>query len=167
MDAFLLDTSILSIYLDTTHKFHAEKKRAVDALPVASPRYVSAVALAELTFGARIAEALGKGDLPALKEMIRQARKYAVLDITHHTSDAYAELKAKIAVKYLASPLRKDRPKFIEDWIDRATGKALGIDENDLWMCAQAKERDLVLTTTDGKIQRIRDADSHLKLLII
>ena len=139
MDAYLLDTTILSIYLNPTHRFHAEKSRALEILPGAAPRHISAVALAELTFGANLAAAIGKGDLPALREMIQQARAYGVLDLTHHTAAAYAELKSILATKYLAKPLRRDRPKYVEDWVDKATCKALGVDENDLWMCAQAK----------------------------
>jgi predicted nucleic acid-binding protein len=72
-----------------------------------------------------------------------------------------------MAAKYLAKPLRRDRPKYVEDWVDQATSKALGVDENDLWMCAQAKERGLVLVTTDQRMKRIEDADSDVRLLII
>jgi predicted nucleic acid-binding protein len=167
VDAFLLDTTILSIYLDPAHQFHAEKSRALDALPAAAPRYISAVALGELTFGADLAAAVGKGDVPALREMIRKARVYAVLDLTHHTAAAYADLKSKMAAKYLAKPLRRDRPKYVEDWVDQATSKVLGVDENDLWMCAQAKERGLVFVTTDRRMKRIEDADSDARLLIV
>jgi predicted nucleic acid-binding protein len=82
VDGYLLDTSVLSIYLYPKHPFHAEKSKALNDLPATAPRYISAVALAELTFGAELATAIGKGDLPMLKEMIRQARSYAVLDLT-------------------------------------------------------------------------------------
>lgn len=51
-------------------------------------------------------------------------------------------MKARVQ-KYLAKILRRDRPKYIEQWVDRATGQKLGIDENDPSVCAQAKERDL------------------------
>lgn len=167
MDAFLLDTTILSIYLYPTHQFHAEKSRALDALPAVAPRFVSSVALAELMFGADLAAAIGMGDMPALREMIRRAREYAILDLSHHTAAAYAEIKSKMAAKYLAKALRRDRPKYIEDWVEQATGKVLGIDENDLWMCAQGKERGLVFVTTDKRMKRIEDADSDVRLLII
>lgn len=167
MDAYLLDTTILSSYLDPTHRFHAETRRAVEALPAESPRYISAVVLAELTFGADLAVALGKGDAPALRAMINRACAYAVLDVTHHTAAAYSELKSKLASKYLAKPLRRDRPRYIEDWVDRTTGKALGVDENDVWIAAHAKERDLVLVTADGRMRRIEDADSDVRLLIV
>ncbi len=149
MDAYLLDTTILSIYLDPQHSAHAEKSVALNALSATIPRYISVVSLAELSFGVELAASLGKGNLPALQEIIRQARGYAVLDLSTHTAIAYAELKAKIASKYLHKVLRRDRPKYIEEWADKATGKALGIDENDLWMCAQAKERDLIFVTAE------------------
>lgn len=167
MDGYLIDTTILSICLDPTHPHHADKGGSLDALPADSPRFVSAVALAELDYGVRLAQMLGKGKLPDLEAMFAQAKSYAVLDITHHTASAYAELKANLAHKYLAKTLRRDRPKYIEEWVDKATGLKLGIDENDLWMCAQAKERELVFLTADGRMQRIPDADSSVRLLMI
>ncbi len=167
MDAFLLGTTILSIYLDPTHQLHAEKSRALDALPAAAPRYISAVALAELTFEADLAAATGKGDESALREMIRKACAYTVLDITNQTVTTFAKLKSRIAAKYLAKPHRHDRPKYVENWVNQATGDVLGVGENYLWMCAQAKERGLVLVTTDRRIKRIVDADADVRLLII
>jgi len=165
MDAYLLDTTILSIYLDPTHPHHAQKSQSLAALPAESSRFISAVALAELGFGTKLAAAIGKRSLPALEAIIVQARSHAVLDITHHTAAIYADIKARIAQKYLAKTLRKDRPKYIEEWVDKATGQKLGIDENDLWMCAQAKERDLVFVTADGRMKRISDADPDVRLL--
>jgi tRNA(fMet)-specific endonuclease VapC len=167
VDAYLVDTSILSAYLDAKHTAYGTTRLSVDALPAESPRYVSVVTLGELSFGAELPLALGKGDSPSLRTIIADARAYAILDLSHHTATAYSQLKSKVAVKYLEKALRRDRPKYIEDWVDRATGKALGIDENDLWMCAQAKERGLVFVTGDGKIQRIADADSEVRLLVI
>lgn len=167
MDAYLLDTTILSIYLDPTHPHYAEKSQSLAALPADSPRFVSAVALAELGFGTKLAAAIGKGNLPALEAMLVQASSHAVIDITRHTAFIYAEVKARIAQKYLAKMLRKDRPKYIEEWVDKATGQKLGIDENDLWMCAQAKERDLIFVTADGRMGRIPDADPDVRLLTI
>lgn len=167
MDGYLLDTATLSIYLDPTHRFHDEKKGALDALPAAAPRYISVVALAELMFGADLAGAIGRGELSSLRRMIDQARAYAILDLSHHTAAAYAALKTELATKYLANVLRRDRPRYVEDWVDKATGKALSVDENDLWMCAQAKERDLIFVTADARMKRIEDADPDVRLLII
>ena len=167
MGAYLFDTTVLSIYLDPTHPHHAEKSQSLAALPVERPRFISVVALAELSFGAKLAAATGRGNLPALEAMIAQARSHAVLDITHHTAVTYAEVKARVAHKYLARTLRRDRPKYVEEWVDKATGQKLGIDENDLWMCAQAKERDLIFVTADGRMRRIAYADTDVCLLTI
>lgn len=167
MDAFLFDTTVLSIYLDPTHPHYGVKSQSLAALPTENPRFVSPVALGELGFGTQLASMIGNVDPAKLNAILAEARAYAVLDITHHTASAYAELKAKVAHKYLAKTLRKDRPKYVEDWIDKATGQKLSIDENDLWMCAQAKERDLVFVTADARMKRIPDADAEVRLLII
>lgn len=167
MDAYLLDTTVLSIYLDPNHPHHLAKGQSLAAMPTQSPRFVSPVALAELGFGTHLAGLLGKGNLETLNAILVKARAYAVLDITHHTASVYAEVKSKIAHKYLAKTLRKDRPKYIEEWVDKATGQKLAIDENDLWMCAQAKERDLVFVTADARMKRISDADPEVRLLVI
>lgn len=167
MDAYLLDTTILSIYLDPTHPHHVEKSQSLAALPADCPRFISAIALAELGFGAKLAAAIGKGNLATLEAMLIQARTHAVIDITHHTASAYADVKARVAQKYLAKVLRRDRPKYIQEWVDKATDQKLGIDENDLWMCAQAKERNLIFVTADGRMKRIPDADPDVRLLTI
>lgn len=167
MDAYLFDTTVLSIYLDPNHPHHVAKSQSLAALPTGSPRFISAVALAELGFGTRLAALLGKGNLATLDAMLVQARAYAVLDITHHTASVYAEVKSKVAHKYLAKTLRRDRPKYIQEWVDKATDQKLAIDENDLWMCAQAKERDLVFVTADARMKRIPDADPDVRLLVI
>jgi predicted nucleic acid-binding protein len=90
-----------------------------------------------------------------------------LLDVTRHTANEYAILKANLAKTYLAKALRRDRPRWLENWVDRATGQVLQVDENDLWMCAQARERNLVLITADAKMGRITKADSLVRLHII
>jgi predicted nucleic acid-binding protein len=164
---YLLETTILTICLDSRHPRYNEVVRELEALPSNAARYVSVIGLAELEFGANLAQTVGKADVPSLREKLREARTHAVLDITHHTASAYADTKAKLAVKYLASTLRRDRPRYLEDWVDKTTGKALGVDENDLWMCAQAKERDIILVTADRRIYRISEADPDVRLLLV
>jgi predicted nucleic acid-binding protein len=87
--------------------------------------------------------------------------------VTRHTAAEYAELKANLANTYLAKLLRRDRPRWVENWIDKATGQALQVDENDLWMCAQARERQLVMITADAKMERVSRADASVRLQII
>ena len=123
MDAFLFDTTVLSIYLDPNHPQHVAKGQSLAAPTAESARFVSPIGLGELGFGTRLASLIGKGRPSKLNAMLADARAYAVLDITHHTASAYAELKSNVAHKYLAKTLRRDRPKYVEDWIDKATGR--------------------------------------------
>ena len=167
MDGYLLETSALSALLDHQHEKHEMVKSTIAALPSESPVYVSSVALAELTFGVRLYEAC-KGTLPKAESVLAGANSYPKVDVTRHTSIEYAELKTNIAVKYLTVPLSKDdRKRWIENWVDKNTGQTLQIDENDLWQSAQARERNLVLVTIDGRIKRIAEADPTLQLLVI
>jgi predicted nucleic acid-binding protein len=151
VDGFLLDTTILSAYLDPNHRNQADTRRAVDALDPAAPRYLSVVSLAELIFGANLAEAFGMGHLTVLHAIVREAQAYDVLDITRHTAAIYAELKTNLAKSYLAKASRRDRPRWLENWVDKSSGQKLQVDENDLWMCAQAKERDVIFVTADAR----------------
>ena len=128
-----------------------------------SMQYVSAISLAELRFGVRWAEQKSGSHAPRLRGVLTNAEEYAVLDVTRQTAEAYGELKSLMAVKYLKN---KPPPRWIEDWEDGSTGKKLQIDENDLWQCAQAKERNLVFVTTDKGIRRIAAADPALRLCI-
>lgn len=167
MDGYLLDTSVLSALLDSSHRRHNDVRLAIGALSQTAAQFVSAISLAELTFGVKMAEAFGGSSLPALQQMLVNARSYAVLDVSHHTSVAYAELKTNLAKKYLAKASKRDRPRWLEEWVDKISGQKLQVDENDLWMCAQVKERDLILATADGRMKRIADADPEVRLLIL
>jgi len=124
--------------------------------------------MAELMFGIKLYAAC-KGTIhQSATEVLAGARSYPMLDVTRHTSSEYAELKKNVATTYLREPLNKaDRKRWIENWVDKTTGQVLQIDENDLWQCAQARGRNLILVTADGRIDRIAKADGALKLLII
>ena len=167
MNAYILDTSVLSAFLDLTHLRHDEAVAAVGKIAPNSREYVSTVSLAELRFGVRLVERTGVSPAPELRRVLTDAGKYDVLDVTRHTAEAYGELKSLMAVKYLPKALRKIGSKRIEEWVDRSTGKTLQIDENDLWQCAQSRERDCVFVTLDKRIQRIADADHNLHVLIV
>lgn len=168
MDGFLFETCALSALLDEGHPIHAAMKSFADNLDPNDWKYVSSIALSELRYGAALYELREGHPLPKWPAILARALAHEILDVTRHTSIDYAQLKTNVASKYLKDPLdKKERKRWIENWIDKATGQALAIDENDLWMCAQARERNLVLLTTDQKIQRIGDADPILQLKII
>jgi tRNA(fMet)-specific endonuclease VapC len=114
-----------------------------------------------------MSSAFSSSRLPALEQMLIDVRAYGVLEVGHHTATAYAELKTNLVKRYLLKANRRDRPRWVEEWPLNNRGQRLQIDENDLWLCAQAKERSLTLLTADGGIQRIADADSEVMLLLV
>ena len=167
MTGYIYDTSVLSALLDASHQRHVDIFGAVALLPEDASHYVSAVSLAELTFGVRMSEAFAPARLPTLERMLVDVRTYGVLEIGHHTATAYAELKTNLARCYLLKANRRDRPRWVEEWPLNNRGQKLQVDENDLWMCAQAKERSLTLLTADGGIHRIAHADPDVSILLI
>lgn len=167
MSSYILDTSVISAFLHSSHARHSEVRTAIQAVEHQSTLFLSAVSLAELSYGVEMTKAFGNADLPVLEQTLKRAYQYRVLDITKHTSLAYAKLKTNMAIKYLEKASRQGRPRWLEDWVDRSSGKKLQIDENDLWICAQAKERNLHVATLDKRMRRIEAADSEVHLQVL
>lgn len=66
--------------------------------------------------------------------------------------------------KYQREKLKsKNKAKWPEGWVEPSTGKELGIDENDLWIAAQAIERNLVLASQDS-MARLLDVAAELRI---
>lgn len=167
MNGYLLETNTLSALLGPDHPKHAAAVATVETLPNDALKFISCVALAELQFGKELVTAFTGQSPPHLTSVLARAATGSVVEITRHTAASYAQLKAMLAQAYLNKWMRKDRPRWIENWIDKATGEKLQVDENDLWICAQAREHNLILVTADAKIERIRKADPALQLLVI
>ena len=164
MDGYLLDTCAISALLDAQHPDHAVMRAAVEAIEEGAPRYVSCITLAEIRFGALLDEAATGKTSPRTTQILKELRSCPVLEVTQHTADEYGVLRTNIALTYLKKFVRANRPRWIENWKDRATGERLQVDENDLWICAQARERNLVLITTDGRmVDVIGKADSEIR----
>ena len=165
LDGYLLDTCLLSALLDPTKVNHPAVCSAIDNLQEDAPKYVSVITFAELWFGIRLATLRGDINTERLDKIVHAAKTHPPLNVTKHTAEEYGFIKAELANKYLDKALRKDgRPRWIEEWVDKATGQKLQIDENDLWLCAQAKERNLVLLTAEQKILRIKAGVPEIRI---
>ena len=167
MSGYIFDTSVISPLVDSAHFRHDDVRAAVGGLDARSTKFMSAITVAEVRYGVHLAKRVTGSALPNLLRQLAEAHEYAVLEVTRHTASAYAELKANLASKYLVSALKRDRPRWVEDWIDKATGRRLQVDENDLWICAQGKERDLTVVTADRRMSRISNADFEVRLHIV
>ena len=165
MRGYLLDTSVLSTYYHEQHKHHAITKAELDRLPSATPQFVSVISLAEIEFGIRLAELQGAKTLAELRDRLERIRAHARMPITHHTSQAYAYLRSQLASR--VNVARKGRPRWLEDWVDAASGQKLQIDENDLWIAAQAFERDLTVLTLDGDFRAFSAVEPALRIQVL
>jgi tRNA(fMet)-specific endonuclease VapC len=164
-DGYLLDTSALSALHAPGHPKHAAVKAFLDGLLPTDLVFVSAVAIGELQYGAALYKAAEGHASPKAASVLAEADFYNIRDITRYMGIEYGAIKARIAFKYLKEPMnRKCRTPWIEDWINQYTGRTLDINEGDLWMCAQAKERNLILVTTDKKMKRISTADPTIQI---
>jgi tRNA(fMet)-specific endonuclease VapC len=166
VDSDLLDTSVLSPLVDPGHPKHASARASIGNLGGA-PVYVSVLALAELQYGIRLHEMSTGRALQGASKMIADAHKYPRQDVSLHTAKEYAELKSSLAAHYLPNVTRQFRNTYVEDWLDKFTCKAIHIHDNDLWICAQAREMNFVILCGDKKMDKISKVDPRVRLQII
>jgi len=156
---YLLDTNTIRYWFDgDAGKFPAVKS-AAEARPADSPLYVSAITLGEIEYGHAMNPA-GSGTkrdefVKFLREQLPQT-----LQVSEHTAEPYGRIRAKLAESFLP-PGGWTKKVKAEQLYDPVAGRELGLDENDLWIVAQAAERNLVLVTSD-KMTRIRETVSEL-----
>lgn len=162
MAGYLLDTNIVSFWFDEAKPEHAAVSSRLHALPSDTHLMLSAVSLGEIEYGHR---ALGPS-VDAKREAALLAfvgrRLPITLSVDKHTRTAYGSLRARLFEKYGPAGRRKKglRP---DELIDPTSALALGIQENDLWIAAQAIEHNLVLVTHD-RMSRLRQVAEELQV---
>ncbi len=156
MPGYLIDTQTITYWFDGKSGRYpvvqaaAEARRSADA-----PLYLSAISLGEIQYG-HAAEPAGAGWVRESFVKFVRDKFPQVLRVSRHTAEPYGQIKA-ILFEMFGPESRKSKKKRPEELCDPTTGRELRIDENDLWIVAQAAERNLVLVTHD-KIVRIREA---------
>ncbi len=167
MRDFLLDTQTIRYWHDgacAQHVVVAGNVAALQKLTATSelkPRLlVSVVTLGEIEFGHRVALA---PDLVAQAAYVKFVQKElpGPLELSPDASAAYGELRTRLFNRY--APGDKRKPKMRpEQLVDPATAKELQIQENDLWLCAQAIAHGMVLVTND-RMTQIRNVASGME----
>ncbi|MBX3387205.1 MAG: hypothetical protein KF768_11595 [Phycisphaeraceae bacterium] len=161
MRDFLLDTQTIRYWRDSACSQHAAVKGNVDALlqltasmEVKPKLLVSVVTLGEVEFGHRVALAPDPAAQAAYMKFV-QEKLPDTFELSSDATGAYGELRTRLFNKY--APGDKRKPKMRpEQLVDPATAKELQIQENDLWLCAQAMAHGMVLVTND-RMAQIRD----------
>ena len=165
MDELLLDTNFVSVLYDPRRDKHAAVIAHAQAFDADDLVLLSAVVLAELRYGLEVAVRAGQA-VEHFRHTVETAGTYPVAEVGKHTAEAYGEVKARLAAHYL--DLSRRSPRWLEDWQVRGSTKTLQIDENDLWLVAQAIERNRRLVTTDCRLaDRFVPAIAELRIDVI
>lgn len=158
MRGYLLDTNILSYWFNEKTPEHKNIVRHLGALDANSPLRISVISLGEVEYGHRCESDTDTVIQTAFKDFVNQ-RLPDILRIQPSTSIHYGQIRARL-FKRFAPPKGRNglRPCQL---VDPITAVSLGIQENDLWLAAQAVEFNLVLVTHD-RMRRIQEASSDL-----
>jgi len=147
MRGYLLDTNIVAYWFDEERAEHGKVLDHINRLPAGAPVRISVVTLAEIEYGHR---AVSPADTP-LQVQHRQLideRFPKPLEIGKATTLYYGAWRARLFEK-LAPKGRRRKATRPEKLVHPVTSRELGIQENDLWISAQAMEHNLVLVTHD------------------
>ncbi len=172
MRAFLLDTNIWAYWYN--HKGYPKEsaniQKQIEELITREQNVeqfvwqpaISVISWGEIDYGYNV--------MPK-KEQAREAefRKFNsgvapwLVPINRHTAKTYGELRARLFEKYAP---RNKRTKGLrpEQLIDPVTSLELGIQENDLWIAAQAATFNLTLVTNDAmkRISEVAGKSLHI-----
>lgn len=167
MRDFLLDTQIIRYWYDSDCSEHAAVLGNIESLmeQAASlehkPRlWVSVISLGEFEYGHRAQKGNFAEKQEAFIRFVGQQLPVE-LDLTQDAVTAYGEIRSRLFEKYAPVDKRRKgmRPEQLTDPIDSL---ALQIQENDLWLCAQAVGHGMVLVTND-KMRAIREVSDRMK----
>jgi len=152
MDIYLLDTNLVSVLYDASRPNHLAVRTSLAALDPAAPQLVSAITIGELRFGLALSQAAGR-PLAQIEACLQRTEEHPLAEVGRHTGEAFGYVKSCVALQRV--DIQRRIPRWVEAWSDRVTGQLLQIDENDLWIAAQAIERNLVVVTSDPDFTRV------------
>ena len=155
MPGYLLDTQTITYWFDGPSGRYPAVDAKARQLPAESPLYISAITLGEIEYGHAVDPAGAGTKRSDFLKFIRQELPQ-VLNISHHTTESYGRVRARLVEK-VPPPGGWGKKRRAEQMYDPVAARELGIDENDLWIVAQAIERNLVLVTHD-RMKRIKEA---------
>lgn len=151
MKGYLFDTNAISRW----YSGNASIRAKIDGLSDDVPLCVSMITLGEMQFGDKITTTTDQAKRDEFKKWFRD--KFPVpfrLTITEHTTECYGDIRSQLFKQFPPCGKRENHPEMC---FDKVMAKELGIDENDLWIAAQAIEHNLILVSND-RMNRIQTA---------
>lgn len=153
MKGYLLDNNAINRWFSGNQKVTAR----ADSLPPGDQVRASIITLGELRFGHERTATTDQERRDEYERWFKDKFPDPLL-LTKHTPQFYGEIRAKIFELF---PPKSDKENHPEKCYDKVFACDICIDENDLWVAAQAAERGLVLVTAD-KMKRIKTAADAL-----
>lgn len=153
MKGYIIDTNILDAAINSDSPVHSitiERLRGI-AMDLV---FVSAITLGEMEYGIAVAPSFKDAELAEFRRRVKTDFPHT-LSVSPTTAEAYGELRKRLFEKYSPTPLRQKKRR-VDQLTDPTTGLNLGIDENDLWLAAQAYENSMTLVTLD-KMRHIKE----------
>ena len=159
MDGYLFDTNAVSPLWNARHPEH-DTVKAFFASISQSPVWLSTIVLAEIEYGMKITPEM---DIDSQDKVRHEMSNHPfILDIDKHTIGPYSDLRAELFKKFSPRDRRgRLTVKWPEDLIERTSAKELGVQENDIWIAAQAIQYNLILVTGDH-MQRLVEVYENL-----
>jgi tRNA(fMet)-specific endonuclease VapC len=146
MKAYLLDTNIWSDWYYGRDYIARNMNKLLKTQGFLNMSYIS---LGEFSYGWHLDSSFDRKDFEKFLKTI-DFKVYRKFD--DHTTEIYGQLRAILAKKYAC---KNKKVKWLEALADPTTSKSLGIQENDLWLTAQAINYGMTLVTADKKMRRI------------
>lgn len=156
MPDYLLDTMILEYWYNAGCPEHANVLARVQDLARPDPHtgyiprlFLSVVTVGEIEYGHRISP---RPDQRKQAEFLTFVREQCPepLEITDHDGAQYGELRAWLFGKFSLLG-KRTKAKRAEELVDPTTARELGVQENDIWIAAQAMNHKFVLVTHDSR----------------
>ena len=171
MRDFLLDTQTVRYWYDSKCPQNqavvaniTSLRKQAESLEHKPRLLVSVITLGEIEFGHRV-NSSPNVDIQADYLRFVNEQLPDRWDVTEAAASVFGELRRRLFDKF--APGEKRKPKMRpEQLIDPITSRELGIQENDLWLCAQAVGHDMVLVTNDG-MRRIRAVSAGMQPLLL
>lgn len=153
MAGYLFDTNIWS-YTFEQATFVTDKIRKLENSQI----YLSVVVWGEVIFGAKTNP---KFPFDKYRKFIHKD-KPLILPIDEHVAEVFGALKAEVFEKKSAKAFRSNlgRKDLLKNPMP---AKDMGVDENDLWLAAQALAYNLILITSDRMQNILELAPKNLK----
>jgi len=159
MDGYLLDTNAASILWDMRHREYKTLRSFIQKKDQ-SPIWISIVVFGEIEYGLKTAPRMDESLQVAVRK--KMSAFPLVLEMDKHTVEPYSDLRAALFKKYSPKDKRgRLKAKWPEELCEKTTSKELGIQENDIWIAAQAVQYNLILVSGDY-MRRLQEVSTDL-----